>query len=67
MMSPCGMSDSARINMFTAELPGFTFEIAQEIEREVVEGKLHTGMASVVQLLSFKIQKPAIQPHYEEI
>ena len=36
------------------DLPGFTFEVAREIERDVVEGKLHTGTASVVQLIGHK-------------
>jgi SAM-dependent methyltransferase len=34
-----------------AELPGLTFEIGREIEREVVEGPGHTGRAAVVQVL----------------
>lgn len=37
-----------------ADLPGFTFEIAHEIDREVIEGKLHNGVASVVQILALK-------------
>lgn len=37
------------------ELPGFQFEIAREIERDVLEGELHTGLASVVQVLARKI------------
>ena len=36
------------------ELAGLDFEIAQEIEREVVEGDKHTGRAAVVQILARK-------------
>jgi SAM-dependent methyltransferase len=33
------------------DLAELTFEVAQEIERDVVEGRYHTGRAAVVQLL----------------
>jgi hypothetical protein len=34
------------------ELDGLVFEILREVERDVVEGNLHTGSARVVQLLA---------------
>jgi hypothetical protein len=34
------------------ELDGLVFEILREVERDVVEGNLHTGSAHVVQLLA---------------
>ena len=37
-----------------AELAGLEFILAQEAEREVVEGKYHRGMAAVVQVLARK-------------
>ena len=36
------------------ELPGLRLEIGREIEREVVEGKYHGGVASVIQILAVK-------------
>jgi len=36
------------------ELKGLVFEHAQELEREVVEGKFHTGKGAVVQLIAHK-------------
>lgn len=36
------------------ELAGLDLVVAQELDREVVEGKYHTGMASVVQVLARK-------------
>lgn len=36
------------------ELHGLTFEIAHEIERDVIEGKYHHGRAAVVQILARK-------------
>jgi len=33
------------------EFPGLTWEIAHEVEREVIEGHAHSGRAAVVQLL----------------
>lgn len=37
-----------------AELTGLTFEIAHEIERDVLEGQFHSGRAAVVQVLARK-------------
>jgi cyclopropane fatty-acyl-phospholipid synthase-like methyltransferase len=36
------------------EFPGFDIELLRETEREVVEGRFHTGLASVVQLIARK-------------
>jgi SAM-dependent methyltransferase len=36
------------------ELSGLDLEIAREVERPVVEGKYHTGVASVVQIVGIK-------------
>jgi len=36
------------------ELAGLRFDIAHEIERDVIEGRYHTGRASVVQILAQK-------------
>jgi hypothetical protein len=36
------------------DLAGLTFEIAHEIERDVVEGRYHTGRAAVIQVLARK-------------
>lgn len=36
------------------ELSALTCEIAREVERDVVEGRLHRGRAAVVQILAFK-------------
>lgn len=36
------------------ELAGLRLEVAHEIEREVIEGPYHTGLASVVQVLAWK-------------
>lgn len=43
------MMDLARLE---SELPGLEFEVAREIEREVIEGKYHTGAGHVVQLVA---------------
>ncbi len=37
------------------ELDSLHFDIAHEIEREVIEGKYHTGKASVIQILARKL------------
>jgi len=37
------------------ELNGLTFELAQEIERDVIEGTYHTGRASVIQIIARKL------------
>ncbi len=42
------------LDVIRQELPGLRFEIAREIERPVVEGKYHRGMAAVVQILAEK-------------
>jgi len=42
----------AGLDEFRAALPGLEFEIARELDRPVVEGTGHTGLASVVQLLA---------------
>jgi SAM-dependent methyltransferase len=39
------------VDTLTAELAGLEFEIAREVERDVIEGHYHTGRASTVQLL----------------
>jgi SAM-dependent methyltransferase len=36
------------------ELPGLRFEHLQELEREVLEGRFHTGLGAVVQALAVK-------------
>jgi hypothetical protein len=36
------------------ELAGLHFDHAVELEREVVEGKFHTGKGAVVQLVAHK-------------
>ena len=38
------------------ELEGLEFEIAQELEREVVEGTMHSGTAAVVQVVGRKAE-----------
>ncbi len=38
----------------TDDLEGLEFEHAAELERDVFEGKLHTGRASVVQVIAYK-------------
>ncbi|MBU0674904.1 MAG: class I SAM-dependent methyltransferase [Proteobacteria bacterium] len=37
------------------ELAGLAFEVGREIKREVLEGKLHTGMGVVVQIIAVKM------------
>ncbi|MBU4460847.1 MAG: class I SAM-dependent methyltransferase [Verrucomicrobia bacterium] len=41
------------------ELAGLRFDIARESEREVVEGRHHTGRAAVTQILAFQDGIPA--------
>lgn len=36
------------------ELAGLSFEIAQEVERDIIEGDTHTGKGSVIQVLAGK-------------
>lgn len=43
------------LGVLESELAGLHFIIAQEIEREVIEGSLHTGMGAVVQILAKKM------------
>lgn len=40
----------------TTELQGFNFLLKREVEREVVEGRLHTGLGSVVQIIARKAE-----------
>jgi SAM-dependent methyltransferase len=40
--------------VLTEELAGLEFELAREIEREVLEGRYHTGRSEVVQLVARK-------------
>jgi len=50
-----GPSDPARLldlSILEEDLPGLEFLFAQETERDVLEGRLHTGRASVVQLVA---------------
>ncbi len=50
-----GPPDATRLmtlELLRAELPGLVFERAREIERDVIEGRYHTGRASVVQLVA---------------
>jgi 2-polyprenyl-3-methyl-5-hydroxy-6-metoxy-1,4-benzoquinol methylase len=42
------------LDILRDELDGLRFEHAAELQRDVVEGKYHTGNAAVVQLLAFK-------------
>jgi len=42
------------LEIIRQELPGLRLEIGREIEREVVEGKYHGGIAAVVQILAVK-------------
>lgn len=42
------------LKQLEAELDGLVFEHAQELEREVVEGKFHTGKGAVVQIIARK-------------
>lgn len=44
------------LSELTEELAGLTFEHAVELERDVVEGRLHTGRGAVVQV---RARKPA--------
>lgn len=41
----------AGLDELRAALPGLDFEIARELDRDVIEGTQHCGLASVVQLL----------------
>ncbi|MEZ2746214.1 cyclopropane-fatty-acyl-phospholipid synthase family protein [Halopseudomonas bauzanensis] len=39
------------------EFPGFEVLLSREVEREVIEGKFHTGLASVVQFIGKRKEK----------
>ncbi len=41
------------------ELDGLRFEIAHETERDIVEGRFHTGRGAVTQILAFRDDIPA--------
>ncbi len=43
------------LNDVIEELNGLSFELAHEIERDVIEGKYHTGRASVIQIIAKKL------------
>ena len=51
---PQDISLTMQLEDLRMELTPLTFEIGQEIERSVVEGTGHTGMASVVQVIARK-------------
>ncbi|NOY67424.1 MAG: methyltransferase domain-containing protein [Gammaproteobacteria bacterium] len=51
---PGDVSLMMSLEKLTAELQGLSFEVAQEIERDVIEGKYHHGRAAVVQILARK-------------
>jgi SAM-dependent methyltransferase len=40
------------------DLPGLVFEVAREVQRDVTEGRYHTGLAAVVQLVGRKSAPP---------
>jgi SAM-dependent methyltransferase len=42
------------LDQLRVDLAGLAFEVAHEIERDVVEGRYHTGRAAVIQLLARK-------------
>lgn len=42
------------LDIIRQELPGLRFEVAREIERDVVEGTYHKGSAAVLQILAVK-------------
>lgn len=42
------------VDTLSRELPGLHFDLLQEVEREIVEGTFHTGMAAVVQAVAHK-------------
>lgn len=42
------------LKQLETELAGLDFDYAKELEREVVEGKLHTGKGAVVQIIAHK-------------
>lgn len=42
---------------FTEECEGLEFELLEEVDREIIEGSLHTGMGAVTQLIGRAIRK----------
>jgi SAM-dependent methyltransferase len=42
----------AGVETLVGELAGLEFEIAREVERDVIEGRYHTGRAATVQILA---------------
>ena len=40
------------VDILRREMPGLHFRLLRELEREVVEGSFHTGMAAVVQAVA---------------
>ncbi|HTY88043.1 MAG TPA: class I SAM-dependent methyltransferase [Candidatus Acidoferrum sp.] len=44
----------ASLGVLKGELQGLNFALGQELERPVVEGQFHTGLAAVVQILARK-------------
>lgn len=44
-----------RLDDVKSELDGLSFELAHEIERDVIEGKYHIGRASVIQIIAKKL------------
>lgn len=48
----------ASLDELRADLDGLVFQHAVEIEREVVEGRLHTGRAAVVQIVATAPESP---------
>lgn len=42
------------LQQLQAELQGLVFDHAEELEREIVEGKFHTGRGAVVQVIAHK-------------
>jgi SAM-dependent methyltransferase len=42
----------APVETLRDELPGLEFEVAREVERDVVEGRYHVGRAATVQILA---------------
>lgn len=51
---PSSSEMMANLTELRQELSGLDFSYTRELEREVVEGTLHTGQASVVQLIAQK-------------
>ncbi len=52
-----GPSDASRfmtLDVLRRELAGLEFEVGRELEREVIEGRYHTGRADVVQVVARK-------------